>query len=77
MNPTKEAATAPWAAAASAADVDAAAAGGTFAEGCRIVLRKRLDTEFGLKHENDRYNRAKADGGSGTHGVVVENGVTV
>ncbi|KAK3318701.1 multidrug resistance protein fnx1 [Apodospora peruviana] len=24
-----------------------------------IVLRKRLDTEFGLKHENDRYNRAK------------------
>ncbi|KAK4206679.1 DNA repair protein RAD50 [Rhypophila decipiens] len=25
-----------------------------------IVLRKRLDTEFGLKHENDRYNRTKS-----------------
>ncbi|KAF1993191.1 DNA repair protein RAD50 [Amniculicola lignicola CBS 123094] len=25
-----------------------------------IVLRKRLDTEYGLKHENDRYNRAEA-----------------
>ncbi|OTA89148.1 hypothetical protein M434DRAFT_374057 [Hypoxylon sp. CO27-5] len=24
-----------------------------------IVLRKTLDTEYGLKHENDRYNRAK------------------
>ncbi|KAI1209522.1 MFS general substrate transporter [Annulohypoxylon truncatum] len=25
-----------------------------------IVLRKTLDTEYGLKHENDRYNRPKA-----------------
>ncbi|KAM7196185.1 Major facilitator superfamily domain containing protein [Rhypophila sp. PSN 637] len=25
-----------------------------------IVLRKRLQTEFGLKHENDRFQRAKA-----------------
>lgn len=25
-----------------------------------IVLRKRLDTEYGLKHENDRHNRARS-----------------
>lgn len=25
-----------------------------------IKLRKTLDTEYGLRHENDRYNRAKA-----------------
>lgn len=42
-----------------------------------IVLRKTLDTEFGLKHENDRYNRAKAGGGDGSDAAVVENGVTV
>ncbi|KUI67782.1 hypothetical protein VM1G_03182 [Cytospora mali] len=34
-----------------------------------IVLREKLETEYGLKHENDRYNRAKAAG-------VVEKGAT-